>query len=182
MSQSQSSTTSSATTPTSEQPGTSGTATPSTATSSHCAGTPGPGQSVSQYLESICVNGALAINDRDFDYSANSLYTCVSPNFRAHFEDFPHPLTLQEHSNILRQTVEAFPAYHVEVQNVSSEVKEERAEATVYMETEVTGAPEGVKTFLINEFKLKKLDGGWRCVGHHGMKGIGDHSRMHDQF
>ncbi|USW59550.1 hypothetical protein Slin15195_G128690 [Septoria linicola] len=155
MSQSQSSTTSSAPTPTSEQPGTSGTATPSTATSSHCAGTPGPGQNVSQYLESICVNGALAINDRDFDYSANSLYKC---------------------------TVEAFPAYHVEVQNVSSEVKEERAEATVYMETEVTGAPAGVKTFLINEFKLKKLDGGWRCVGHHGMKGIGDHSQMHDQF
>ena len=176
----QSASSSSVPTPASEQTGTSGTRTP--ATTAHTEGTPAPGQSVPQYLESICVNGALAINDRDFDYENNDLYKCVSPNFRAHFENFPHPLTLLEHSNILRQTIEAFPGYHVEVQSVSSDVKEEKGEATVYMETEVTGAPEGVKTFLINEFKFKKIDGGWRCFVHHGMKGIGDHSQLHDHF
>lgn len=180
MSSSEFSALSSSATPASEQSGDSGSV--SSATTAHSAGIPAPGQSVAQYLESICVSGALAINDRDFDYENNDLYKCVSPNFRAHFENFPHPLTLLEHSSILRQTIEAFPAYHVEVKNVNSEVKEERGEATVYMESEITGAPEGVKTFLINEFKFRKVDGCWRCFVHHGMKGIGDHSPMMNQF
>ncbi|WPB05629.1 uncharacterized protein RHO25_010282 [Cercospora beticola] len=172
-----------------ESPGVSSSATPaseqsgeSSSTTAHSAGVPAPGQSVAQYLESICVSGVLAINDRDFDYENNDLHKCVAPSFRAHFENFPHPLTLLEHSTLLRQTIEAFPAYHAEVKNINSEVKEERGEATVYMESEITGAPEGVKTILMNEFKFRKVDGCWRCFVHHVMKGIGDHSPMMNQF
>ncbi|KXT03741.1 hypothetical protein AC578_747 [Pseudocercospora eumusae] len=142
------------------------------------SGTPAPGQSTSSYLESICVGGVKATNDRDLDFQNGGLYKTVAPNFRAHFENFPHPLTLAEHSAIVRQTIERFPEYHVEVESVSSDVDEDAGVATVFMETEVTGAPLGTRTFLMNEFKFRREKGAWRCHLHHGMKGIGDHNQL----
>lgn len=131
-------------------------------------------QSIATQLESICVGGALATNDRDFEYKNNDLWKVVTPNFRAHFENFPHPLTLAEHSNILRQTIDTFPDYHVEIKSVCSQVEEDEGTAVVYMETEITGAPKDVKTYLVNEFLWRREDGVWRCHLHNGMKGISD--------
>ncbi|KXT15522.1 hypothetical protein AC579_3389 [Pseudocercospora musae] len=148
------------------------------ATEVSTGGIPAPGQSTSSYLESICVGGVKATNDRDLDFQNGGLYKTVAPNFRAHFENFPHPLSLVEHSAIVRQTIEQFPDYHVEVESVSSDVDEDAGIATVFMETEVTGAPVGTRTFLMNEFKFRKEKGVWRCHFHHGMKGIGDHNQL----
>lgn len=67
----------------------------------------------------------------------------------------------------------------MEVVSVNSDVDEESGNATVYMETEVTGAPPGMKTYLINEFKFRREKGVWRCFVHHGMKGISDHNQLH---
>lgn len=65
-------------------------------------------ESTACYLEGVCTGGVLAINDRDYDYSNGELYKTVSSSFRAHFENFPHPLTLAERSAILQQTIEHF--------------------------------------------------------------------------
>ncbi|CZT15379.1 uncharacterized protein RCC_01245 [Ramularia collo-cygni] len=131
-------------------------------------------ESIATQLEHICVGGALATNNRDFDYLKNDLWKVVTPTFRAHFENFPHPLTLAEHSNILRQTIREFPDYHVEIKSVCSQVSEDEGNAIVYMETEITGAPKNVKTYLINEFLFRREEGVWRCHHHNGMKGISD--------
>ncbi|EME40311.1 hypothetical protein DOTSEDRAFT_82913 [Dothistroma septosporum NZE10] len=130
---------------------------------------------IAEYLESVCVGGVTACNDRDFNYENGELYKAVSPTFKAHFENFGHSLTLNEHGHLLRQTIEQYPAYHVEVNSVSSEVDEAKGIAIVYMETEVTGAPPEVKTSLINEFKWRREQGAWRCWLHHGMKGVSEY-------
>jgi len=130
--------------------------------------------SIATQLEHICVGGAIATNNRDFDYKNNDLWKVVTPSFRAHFENFPHPLTLAEHSNILRKTIQEFPDYHVEIKSVCSQVSEEEGTAVVYMETEVTGAPKEVKTILVNEFMWRREDGVWKCYHHNGMKGVSD--------
>ncbi|EME77778.1 uncharacterized protein MYCFIDRAFT_179268 [Pseudocercospora fijiensis CIRAD86] len=137
------------------------------ATEVSTSGSPAPGQSTSSYLESICIGGVKATNDRDLDFQNGGLYKSVSPNFRAHFENFPHPLTLAEHSALL-----------YDKQSSSSRIIMDSGVATVFMETEVTGAPEEIKTFLMNEFKFRREKGVWRCHLHHGMKGIGDHNQL----
>ncbi|KAF2166288.1 hypothetical protein M409DRAFT_66754 [Zasmidium cellare ATCC 36951] len=131
-------------------------------------------EDTASYLERVSVGGVLAVNDRDYDYSNGELYKAVSSSFRAHFENFPHPLTLAEHSAILHQTIERFPDYHVEVQSVSPEVDKRNGTAIVYMETEVTGAPPGTRMALMNEFRWRRDGGAWQCWLHHGMKGMSD--------
>ena len=80
--------------------------------------------SIAEYLELVCVGGVTACNGRDSNYEKGELYKAVLPTFKAHSENFGHSLTLAEHDHLLRQTVEQYPAYHVEVKSVSSEVDE----------------------------------------------------------
>lgn len=122
------------------------------------------------------MGGVTACNDRDFNYENGELYKAVSPTFKAHFENFGHSLTLAQHAHLLRQTIEQYPEYHVEVKNVSLDVDEAKGIAIVYMETEVTGAPPEVKTSLMNEFKWRRQQGVWRCWLHRVMKGVSEYN------
>lgn len=138
--------------------------------------TPSVLQDTATHLESICVGSVLAVNARDLDYTKNDLFKSASSTFKAHFDNFPHPLTMAEHSTILRSMIEQFPKYHVEVKSVSSEVDEETGIATVFMETEVTGAPDDIRTRSMNEYRWRRDRGTWRCWSHVGMKSMSDYN------
>lgn len=160
----------------------SGPSTQSSSTQSSVPATPAPTsaettsseRSIAARLEQIALDGARSVNERDFNYEHNETYKLAAPTFRAQFQNYPHPLTLEEHSNIFRQTIEEFPEYHVEVKSVSSEVSEKEGTAVVYLELELTGAPKDVKTCLINEFKWRKEGGIWMCYLHRMMKGMSE--------
>lgn len=136
-------------------------------------------QSAAAQLEQICIDACTAVNDRDLQYENNDLYKVVTPNFRAHFWNYPHPLTLTEHSQMMAHTIQEYPTYHVAVRSCSSNVDETEGSAVVYMELEITGAPPEVKTYLMNEFKWRRESGVWRCYLHNGMRGVSD---WHSEF
>lgn len=129
-------------------------------------------QDTRSYLEGLCVAGVVALNDRDYEY--RNVYDAISPRFRAYFENVPQPLTLEEYKVVAQQTIERFPEYHIDVQNVSSEIDELQGNAIVYLEGEVTGAPPGTRMVLMNEFRWKRDGGAWLCWLHRGMKGMSE--------
>lgn len=80
-----------------------------------------------------------------------------------------------EYCALLRQTIEQFPGFSVAVKSISSDVDEETGIASVYMETEVSGAPPEIKTISVNEYRWRRDRGVWKCWLHTGMKGISEY-------
>jgi hypothetical protein len=136
-----------------------------------------PGNSsddVASMLKEYCIASAKAFNDRDIELRENGLYKLVTPDFRARFWNSPEGLALPEHGKRMRKVIEEFPDYQVEVISVSPKVFEEEGTAVVYAEYFVTGAPPGVEARLINEFKWRKEEDGWRCFYMQTMKGVNE--------
>ncbi|KAF7195282.1 hypothetical protein HII31_03488, partial [Pseudocercospora fuligena] len=96
------------------------------------------GEPLKSFLERISPIGLSLMNSRDFTSNHPSLYY-LHPNHKIYFDNFPEPLTWDQHMQYSKQLAGENPAYRLELKGIDSDIDEGQGRATVHMEIEVFG-------------------------------------------
>lgn len=132
----------------------------------------GPQQTTEEHLIERIKLVIEGINARDTSRLDPEL---VSPNFvdTSERKNGTEKQSAQMAVRYMKQHVEAYPTYRVELLGVTTEIDEKKGTATVYAQISTHDAAEGVEleSMSIAEFRRNK-DNRWILTKHYGMRGV----------
>ena len=109
-----------------------------------------------------------AINDRDF---TNPLFGFASPNFEAGVIDvFPPTDTPAAHLDKFRKMAEESPEYHMQLDDISTDMDPGGEYAKVYLTIRATGRPPGLTREALGVLTWRKQEGVWCLISHESMR------------
>lgn len=130
--------------------------------------------STSQHLQDLCQSFVGACNRRELSRSY-PVWDFFAPTFRAEPDlDPDHKIVnLDELLAQIRTVIADNPTHHIEIFTFDTKVTEKTGNAHVFMTTEITGCPEGVRRQNAVIFEFKMIEGQWRAIWYRGLRGTG---------
>lgn len=129
------------------------------------------GEPLKSFLERISPIGLSLTNNRDFTSNHPSL-SYLHPNHKIFFDNFPEPLTWDQHMQYSKQLAEENPAYRLELKGIQSDIDEVQGKATVHMEIEVFGLSGTERMLGVSSVEWERDEQGkWWAVRAVGMRG-----------
>lgn len=125
-------------------------------------------------LEALCHSFVGACNTRQLSRS-NPVWNFFAPTFRAEPDLDPRfkVVDLDELLAQIREIIASNPAHRIEIFTFDVKVTEKTGNAHVFMTTEITGCPEGVRRQNAVSFEFRKIEGEWRAIWYRGLRGTG---------
>ncbi|KAF2163520.1 hypothetical protein M409DRAFT_26131 [Zasmidium cellare ATCC 36951] len=127
-----------------------------------------------EHLEALCHSFVNACNTRRLD-RANPVWDAYAPTFRAEPDLDPNQkiVNLEELLAQIREVIAANPAHQIEIFSFDVKITEKTGNAHVFMTTEITGCPEGVRRQNAVIFEFRKIEGKWKAIWYRGLRGTG---------
>lgn len=128
----------------------------------------------SEELERLCQSFVAAVNNRQLSRSY-PVWNFFAPTFRAEPDIDPDlvVVNLDELMAQIQGVIDIYPTHHIEIFTFDTKVTEKTGNAQVFMTTELTGCPPGVRRQNAVIFEFKKMEGSWRAVWYRGLRGTG---------